>query len=112
MMIPRRFSNGKNIHSRFCMLSRVNSAREDITDCPEEGLARVQKAVTMVLQEGALFGSLTLAENVSFPIRERGGLSESIYVGNCPDFAVQATICACSLLDVTFVTITLKSKVR
>ena len=36
----------------------------------------IRKRVTMVFQNGALFDSLSVRENVAFPLRERGGLSE------------------------------------
>jgi len=55
---------------------RVWVAYEDITDYPEEELERIRKKVTMVFQNGALFDSLTVGENVAFPLRERGGLEE------------------------------------
>jgi phospholipid/cholesterol/gamma-HCH transport system ATP-binding protein len=55
---------------------RVIVAFEDITDYPEEELERIRKKVTMVFQNGALFDSLTVGENVAFPLRERGDLSE------------------------------------
>src|SRR2546430_17405675 len=55
---------------------RVIVAFEDITDCPEEDLERIRKKVTMVFQNGALFDSLTVGENVAFPLRERRELSE------------------------------------
>jgi phospholipid/cholesterol/gamma-HCH transport system ATP-binding protein len=51
-------------------------AGEDITDYNEEQLERIRKKVTMVFQNGALFDSLTVGENVAFPLRERGELSE------------------------------------
>jgi phospholipid/cholesterol/gamma-HCH transport system ATP-binding protein len=55
---------------------RVWVAHEDITDYGEEDLQRIRKKVTMVFQNGALFDSLTVGENVAFPLRERGGLEE------------------------------------
>jgi phospholipid/cholesterol/gamma-HCH transport system ATP-binding protein len=55
---------------------RVIVAREDITDYPESELERIRKKVTMVFQSGALFDSLTVGENVAFPLRERKDLSE------------------------------------
>jgi phospholipid/cholesterol/gamma-HCH transport system ATP-binding protein len=55
---------------------RVIVAFEDITDYPEAELERIRKKVTMVFQNGALFDSLTVGENVAFPLRERGELSE------------------------------------
>src|SRR5256885_12509288 len=55
---------------------RVIVAGEDITDYPELELERIRKKVTMVFQNGALFDSLTVGENVAFPLRERRELSE------------------------------------
>src|ERR1700751_184379 len=55
---------------------RVVVAFEDITDYGEEDLERIRQKVTMVFQNGALFDSLTVRENVAFPLRERGELSE------------------------------------
>ncbi|MGA9040298.1 MAG: ATP-binding cassette domain-containing protein [Terriglobales bacterium] len=55
---------------------RVIVAREDITDYSEHEMERIRKKVTMVFQNGALFDSLTVGENVAFPLRERKGLSE------------------------------------
>ena len=55
---------------------RIWVAYEDITDYDEENMERIRKKVTMVFQNGALFDSLTVGENVAFPLRERGGLEE------------------------------------
>lgn len=55
---------------------RVIVAYEDITDCDEQELERIRKKVTMVFQNGALFDSLTVGENVAFPLRERRDLDE------------------------------------
>jgi phospholipid/cholesterol/gamma-HCH transport system ATP-binding protein len=55
---------------------RVIVAHEDITDYPEAELERIRKKVTMVFQNGALFDSLSVGENVAFPLRERRELSE------------------------------------
>lgn len=55
---------------------RVLVAGEDITHFTEEQLQAVRRKVTMVFQNGALFDSLTVGENVAFPLRERGGLSD------------------------------------
>ena len=56
---------------------RVRVAYQDITDYSEEQLETVRKKVTMVFQNGALFDSLSVGENVAFPLRERGGLEEA-----------------------------------
>src|ERR1700723_4164867 len=55
---------------------RVIVAGEDITDYSEEQLELIHKKVTMVFQNGALFDSLTVGENVAFPLRESRELSE------------------------------------
>ncbi len=55
---------------------RVWVAYEDITEYTEVEMERIRKKVTMVFQNGALFDSLTVGENVAFPLRERGDLTE------------------------------------
>ncbi len=55
---------------------RVIVAGQDITDYTEEQLELIRKKVTMVFQNGALFDSLTVGENVAFPLRESGELDE------------------------------------
>jgi phospholipid/cholesterol/gamma-HCH transport system ATP-binding protein len=56
---------------------RIIVAGEDITDYNEEQLEPIRKKVTMVFQNGALFDSLTVGENVAFPLRERRELDEA-----------------------------------
>jgi phospholipid/cholesterol/gamma-HCH transport system ATP-binding protein len=55
---------------------RVIVAFQDITAYSESQLEEIRKKVTMVFQNGALFDSLTVGENVAFPLRERRDLSE------------------------------------
>ena len=55
---------------------RIIVAGQDITDYTEEQLELIHKKVTMVFQNGALFDSLTVGENVAFPLRESRELSE------------------------------------
>src|SRR5947208_2451478 len=50
---------------------RIVVAHEDITDFEEAELRRIRKKVTMVFQSGALFDSLTVAENVLFSLELR-----------------------------------------
>ena len=57
---------------------RVIVAHEDITDFPESELRRIRKKVTMVFQSGALFDSMTVAENVLFSLE----LREDYYEAN------------------------------
>src|SRR3954464_1591962 len=55
---------------------RVIVAYQDVTDYNEAQMEVIRKKVTMVFQNGALFDSLTVGENVAFPLRERGDLNE------------------------------------
>ncbi len=56
---------------------RVIVAHEDVTDFTEPELRRIRKKVTMVFQSGALFDSLTVAENVLFSLELREDYNES-----------------------------------
>ncbi len=49
---------------------------QEITTMDERALQQIRKDVTMVFQNGALFDSLTVGENIAFPLREQGGLAE------------------------------------
>jgi phospholipid/cholesterol/gamma-HCH transport system ATP-binding protein len=49
---------------------------QDMALLDERGLQEVRKHVTMVFQNGALFDSLSVGENIAFPLREKGGLQE------------------------------------
>jgi phospholipid/cholesterol/gamma-HCH transport system ATP-binding protein len=51
-------------------------AGEDITGFNEKRLQEIRRKMTMVFQNGALFDSITVGENVAFPLRERGDLAE------------------------------------
>src|SRR6266700_3141216 len=51
-------------------LGRVIVACQDITDYTEEQLEAVRKKLTIVFQNGALFDSMSVGENVAFPLRE------------------------------------------
>jgi phospholipid/cholesterol/gamma-HCH transport system ATP-binding protein len=73
---------GKSVSLRLIMgflkpdAGRIVTACEDITDYDDEELEHVRKKVTMVFQDGALFDSLTVGENVAFPLREQSHLNE------------------------------------
>lgn len=55
---------------------RILVAGEDITHYNDQQMDEVRKKVTMVFQSGALFDSLSVGENVAFPLRERKELEE------------------------------------
>jgi len=54
----------------------IKVAGEDICGLDERQLQAIRRKVTMVFQNGALFDSITVGENVAFPLRERGELGE------------------------------------
>jgi phospholipid/cholesterol/gamma-HCH transport system ATP-binding protein len=47
----------------------------DVTNFSEEDFEPIRRKVTMVFQSGALFDSLTVAENIAFPLEGQPGLS-------------------------------------
>jgi phospholipid/cholesterol/gamma-HCH transport system ATP-binding protein len=55
---------------------KVMVAGEDICGFTEKQLQAIRRKVTMVFQNGALFDSITVGENVAFPLRERHDLAE------------------------------------
>src|SRR3954464_2366275 len=82
MCILGRSGVGKSVSLQLIMgflkpdFGEVIVAGEDITKMDEPNLERIRKKVTMVFQNGALFDSLSVGENVAFPLRERGDLTE------------------------------------
>lgn len=54
----------------------IRVAGDDITGYDEKQMQAIRRKVTMVFQNGALFDSISVGENVAFPLRERGELSE------------------------------------
>ncbi|HEV3253458.1 MAG TPA: ATP-binding cassette domain-containing protein [Candidatus Acidoferrales bacterium] len=52
---------------------KIIVAGEDVTGWSEAQFAEIRRRVTMVFQSGALFDSLTVAENIAFPFTSRGG---------------------------------------
>jgi phospholipid/cholesterol/gamma-HCH transport system ATP-binding protein len=55
---------------------RVRVLGTDITDLPEHELTDVRTAVSMIFQSAALFDSLSVYENVAYPLREHMSWSE------------------------------------
>jgi phospholipid/cholesterol/gamma-HCH transport system ATP-binding protein len=82
LCILGRSGVGKSVSLRLLMgfltpdSGSIRVEGQEITRLSEEGLRAIRKRVTMVFQNGALFDSLSVRENVAFPLRERGGLAE------------------------------------
>jgi phospholipid/cholesterol/gamma-HCH transport system ATP-binding protein len=51
---------------------RVLIEGEDITDLPERKLLDVRRKVGMLFQSAALFDSMSVEQNIAFPLREQG----------------------------------------
>jgi phospholipid/cholesterol/gamma-HCH transport system ATP-binding protein len=54
---------------------RVLIAGQDIVGWDERRLAEIRRRVTMVFQSGALFDSLTVGENIAFPMEDHDGVT-------------------------------------
>jgi phospholipid/cholesterol/gamma-HCH transport system ATP-binding protein len=54
----------------------IKVAGENICSFKESELQEIRRKVTMVFQNGALFDSITVGENVAFPMRERREMAE------------------------------------
>ena len=55
---------------------RILVAGEDIAGFEEKRLQEIRRKVSMVFQNGALFDSITIGENVAYPLREKGEIQE------------------------------------
>ena len=77
-----RSGSGKSVTLRQLVgLERPDSGTvsfdgTDLATLSERDLYPVRRRVSMLFQSGALFDSMTVAENVGFPMREVGGLDE------------------------------------
>ena len=82
MVILGGSGSGKSVTLRHMLgleapdAGRVIVEDEDITELPEEELYRVRKKFGMLFQSGALFDSMTVFENVAFPLREHTEMTE------------------------------------
>ncbi len=82
MVILGGSGSGKSVTLRHMLgleipdAGRIIVEEEDITDLPEEELYRVRKKFGMLFQSGALFDSMTVFENIAFPLREHTEMSE------------------------------------
>ena len=56
---------------------RVFLGEEDITDLPAPALAAVRRQIGFLFQNAALFDSITVGENVAFPMRRHTRLPEA-----------------------------------
>jgi phospholipid/cholesterol/gamma-HCH transport system ATP-binding protein len=82
LCILGRSGVGKSVALRLLMgflkpdSGSIHIKGQEITGLDEKDLQAIRERVTMVFQNGALFDSLSVRENIAFPLRERGGLDE------------------------------------
>ena len=82
LCILGRSGTGKSVSLQMLLgflkpdAGEVKVAGEDITHFSEKRLQEIRQKVTMVFQNGALFDSISVGENVAFPLRERGDMME------------------------------------
>jgi phospholipid/cholesterol/gamma-HCH transport system ATP-binding protein len=80
-VIMGRSGVGKSVSLKHIMgFLKPDSGRifidgQDVTDFSEKRFAEIRRKVTMVFQSGALFDSLTLADNIAFPMEGEPGLT-------------------------------------
>jgi phospholipid/cholesterol/gamma-HCH transport system ATP-binding protein len=78
-VIMGRSGAGKSVSLKLLLgflqpdAGRIVVAGEDVTGYAEKQFSAIRRRVTMVFQSGALFDSLTVAQNVAFPLLSRGG---------------------------------------
>jgi phospholipid/cholesterol/gamma-HCH transport system ATP-binding protein len=81
-VIMGRSGVGKSVSLKHIMgFMKADSGRifvdgQDVTDFTEQQFEEVRRKVTMVFQSGALFDSLTVAENIAFPLEKQAGLED------------------------------------
>ena len=81
-VIMGRSGVGKSVSLKHILgFMKADSGRifvdgEDVTDFTEQQFEEVRRKVTMVFQSGALFDSLTIAENIAFPLEKQPGLAD------------------------------------
>jgi len=80
-VIMGRSGVGKSVSLKHIMgFLKADSGRifidgEDVTDFSEKQFAEIRRKVTMVFQSGALFDSLSVADNIAFPMEGQTGLT-------------------------------------
>ena len=82
LCILGRSGVGKSVSLRMLMgflqpdSGSIHVEGREIVGLSETEMMAIRRRVTMVFQNGALFDSLSVRENVCYPLREHGGLDE------------------------------------
>jgi phospholipid/cholesterol/gamma-HCH transport system ATP-binding protein len=92
-VIMGRSGVGKSVSLKHIMgFLKPDSGRifidgQDVTDFSEKQFAEIRRKVTMVFQSGALFDSLTVADNIAFPMEGQPGLTADDIAANVDKLA-------------------------
>ncbi len=92
-VIMGRSGVGKSVSLKHIMgFLKADSGRilidgVDVTNFTEQQFEPIRRKVTMVFQSGALFDSLTIGENIAFPMEDTEGLSAEDIDGYVTKFA-------------------------
>jgi phospholipid/cholesterol/gamma-HCH transport system ATP-binding protein len=84
LVLLGRSGGGKSVFLRHLIglmqpvSGTVTVDNRNISRLKERELADVRRSMGMLFQNGALFDSMTVADNVAFPLRERGETDESL----------------------------------
>ena len=84
LVLLGRSGGGKSVFLRHLIglmqpiSGTVTVGQEIISGLPERELAKVRRSMGMLFQNGALSDSLTVADNVAVPLRERGETDETV----------------------------------
>jgi phospholipid/cholesterol/gamma-HCH transport system ATP-binding protein len=84
MVLLGQSGGGKSVFLRHLIgLMKPDSGRitlegQEITSLRERALEPVRRKIGMLFQDGALFDSMTVFDNVAFPLRERGERNEQV----------------------------------
>jgi len=84
LVLLGRSGGGKSVFLRHLIglmqpvAGTVHFEGENISGLQERELARVRRSMGILFQNGALFDSMTVADNVAFPLRERGETDEAL----------------------------------
>ena len=84
LVLLGRSGGGKSVFLRHLMglmqpvSGDIRVDGQNIVGLKERELARVRRCMGMLFQNGALFDSMSVGDNVAFPLRERGETDESL----------------------------------
>jgi phospholipid/cholesterol/gamma-HCH transport system ATP-binding protein len=84
LVLLGRSGGGKSVFLRHLIglmqpvSGTVTVDNRNISNLKERELADIRRSMGMLFQNGALFDSMTVADNVAFPLRERGETDEAL----------------------------------